>query len=176
MRLFVAIPFLKTVTERLASLETSIPGLKWKNPEQFHLTLRFIGSVDPPVMEQLKQNLSTISINRFRVDIGGFGFFPDAKHPRVLWTGISESSSLMNLQEKVEDACRETGLEAEARSYVPHITLAKVQKRSDMLLNHLEKHRGFQLNDIAVTKFNLYQSELTKEGAVHTVLQAYPLN
>lgn len=176
MRLFVAIPLPDIVIEKLCSLNKPMPGLKWTNPEQYHLTLRFLGDVTLKEKEQVCNRLGTIRQEAFEMDVDGFGFFPNARRPRVIWAGVVPNPELMRLQEKVEDVCRDVGFEAENRSYVPHITIAKIKDRPDELDSFLTRNQDFSITSIPVNRFNLYRSKLQKQKAVHTVIKSYELD
>lgn len=176
MRLFVAIPLSQSIVEKLIALREPIRGVRWQDPEQLHLTLRFIGSVDSFMKTALQESFSQIHVDQFQFNIKGVGFFPNANNPRVYWAGVSEEPEMMALQERVEKACKNAGVEAETRTFVPHITLAKVKGRSEALSSYVRQHQHFEIDAVSVKKFNLYRSELTRDGAVHTVVQTYPLN
>lgn len=176
MRLFVAIPLSEDIVAKLQSLRQPLPGVKWTRSEQFHLTLRFIGDVSGSVKKNVANKLQEISQGAFELNIDGFGFFPNIRNPRVFWAGLDPHTELMLLQEKVEHACREAGLEKETRPYVPHITLAKIKRRPDELDTFLHQNEGFGIDSIPVTRFNLYQSKLQKHKAVHTVIRSYHLD
>lgn len=176
MRLFVAIPLPDFVIEKLCSLSKPMPGLKWTDPEQYHLTLRFLGDVSQKKKEQICNRLGTIRHEIFEMDIDGFGFFPNARRPRVFWAGVVPNPELMGLQEKVENVCRDVGFEAETQSYVPHITLAKIKDRPDGLDTFLNRNQDFGIASVPVNCFNLYRSKLQKQKAVHTVIKSYELD
>lgn len=110
------------------------------------------------------------------MEVNGFGFFPNARRPRVFWTGVVPNPELMGLQEKVENVCRDVGFEAENRPYVPHITIAKIKNRPRKLDAFLNRNQDFGIASILVNRFNLYRSKLQKQKAVHTVIKSYELD
>lgn len=177
MRLFIAIPLPEYVKSSLRELQQPIEGVRWTDTERYHLTLRFIGDVDQAMMGNIRSGLSEIQVPPFEIDIKGFGYFPEQKKPRVLWAGIEEEPSLMELQRETEEACRSAGLEAESRTFVPHVTLAKVRGgRKKDVMSFINQHKTFRMESIPVTEFVLCESRLYKEGAVHTALETYALN
>ena len=178
MRLFVAIPLPESVKKQLTTLEKPIEGVRWQDSSQMHLTLRFIGSVNNETSEKVKSLLSEISHNSFEMAVNGLGQFPENGNPRVLWAGIEQHPDLMLLQEKVEDACVKSGLDAENRDYKPHITLAKVKEKraNNAVKSFINDHSNFRIKSIPVNEFILYHSKLSKEGAIHTAIQNYELN
>ncbi len=177
MRLFIAIPLPDYVKSALSELQQPIDGVHWTDAGRYHLTLRFIGEVDQGVFEKVRQQLSSIALPPFEMDIKGFGYFPEQKRPRVLWAGIDEEPSLMELQRKAEEACRQAGVEPESRDFVPHITLAKIKGgRKRDVMSFINQHKTFRIESIPVTEFVLYESRLHKDGAVHTPLERYSLH
>lgn len=175
MRLFVAIPLPDKVTEALRTIGKSMPGVSWTQPDQFHLTLRFIGDVTPPVKEKVHQELSEINGRSCDITVKGFGFFPNKRRARVFWAAVDSHPLLFELQKKVERACRQAGIEAETRPFVPHITLAKIKKWPDELDAILQQYENFGIESIPVRQFNLYESRLLKHKAEHEVLHSYRL-
>ena len=178
MRLFVAITLPEKVKKQLGNLEKPIEGVRWQDSTQMHLTLRFIGSVDNEISEEVQKRLAKISHQSFKMDINGLGQFPERGKPRVLWAGVKEQAELMKLQEKVEEACVNSGLETEDRDYKPHITIAKVKnnKANGAVKLFIDEYKNFSLGSIPVNEFTLFNSKLSKEGAIHIPIEKYKLN
>src|SRR5207248_1409265 len=102
--------------------------INWTRPEGIHLTLKFLGETDR--VDQVIEALQGIGpFEKFFVEVKGFGFFPDARRPRVLWTGIEAPPALAELAGRVETAMEKLGFPPEQRPFTPHLTLARFQSR-----------------------------------------------
>jgi 2'-5' RNA ligase len=173
-RLFVAIRPPEDIREVLIDLMEGVPGLRWQDDDQLHLTLRFIGEVERPVAEDLAAALARIRFESFSLSLDGVGKFE--KHRRgSLWAGVQPKDQLKSLAAKVERACQSAGLEPERRAYHPHITLARWSGRAPDLDRHLEQLGGLASSPWPVSEFILYESRLGRDGAHYEPLERYSL-
>src|SRR6201984_540626 len=108
LRLFVGIGFPPELKLRLSLLCSGVPGAKWVDPGNFHLTLRFIGEIDEGLAADVDDALSRLRARRFTLQIAGTGVFGGEK-PRRLWAGIERSPELARLRDKIEQALLPTG-------------------------------------------------------------------
>ena len=122
VRLFVAIPFPEDLRERLALLSGGIPGARWTDPDNFHLTVRFIGEVDRPTCDDVVDALSQVRADGFDLVLTGIDQFGKGDKARVLWIGVEKNPALLRLHDRVESALVRAGLAPEARKYSPHVT------------------------------------------------------
>jgi RNA 2',3'-cyclic 3'-phosphodiesterase len=113
------------LAERLEDLP--IPG-RLVPPPNFHITLRFVGKVDPVSYDRLLASLATRSlVEPFRVRLGGFGAFPNPRRATVVWVGVDADPALEDLAAIVEDAVVTAGFDPEERPFFPHLTVARVR-------------------------------------------------
>jgi 2'-5' RNA ligase len=130
MRVFAAVPLPNEVrqalVERIAGLD--IPG-KLAPPENWHLTLRFLGAVDDVTFDRFLAGLAPVEeVRSFRVRLTGYGAFPNPRRSTVVWTGVDEGvNELTRLNEMAEEAAQAAGLSPEERPYHPHVTLSRVR-------------------------------------------------
>lgn len=175
-RLFVAIDFPEKIKKDLSAFCYGIPGAKWVQEEQLHLTLRFIGEVDGGTCKDITEALGKIEANIFSLKIKGFGFFPPRKAPRVLWAGVEKNDALVLLRNRVESELVKLGLEPEHRKFSAHITLARLRNTPLVkITNFLAGNSLFATKSFPVTEFHLYSSVLTPKGAIHQIEASYPL-
>ena len=175
-RLFVAIDLPPEVVAQLQGLCCGVPGARWVQPEQMHLTLRFIGEVDGGIFRDIKEGLAGIKAAPFSLQVKGLGFFPPRKTPRVLWAGISPVEEVNTLRNRIENRLIGMGLEPEGRKYSPHITLARLHDTPPARLGRfLAGNSLFATEPFLVSEFHLYSSELTSKGAFHTIEASYSL-
>ena len=124
IRLFVALSLPAAIKEQLAMLSGGIPGARWVPPENYHLTLRFIGEVESWRAEEVDEALANIRARPFMLSLRGLGLFEKAGRISSLWVGVEKTDQLGLLQAKVETALQRIGLEPERKRFAPHVTLA----------------------------------------------------
>jgi len=177
IRLFVAIDLPETVRDRLGAMCAGVPGARWVDPANLHLTLRFIGEVDNPVADDIDATLSAIHVPRFDLWLRDVGFFGRGRGVRALWAGVDASDGLMRLQDKVENAVCAAGLARETRKFTPHVTLARLRGVSaSRLQRFVAEHAGFMAGPVPVDGFTLYSSFLSSSGAIHTPEASYSID
>lgn len=174
-RLFSAIEIPSSVAERLTLLRSGLSGARWIDPENYHLTLRFIGDVDGATARDFTLALSGIEIPSFELRLNGLGSFGGRK-PRAIFAGIAPSEGLEALQRANERAAREAGLPPEGRNFKPHVTLARLRgARADAVAAYLERQGGVGAEPFSVSRFVLYSSRNSVGGGPYVVEAAYDL-
>lgn len=176
MRLFVAVDLPEAIQDELAGIGPGIPGASWVNPDNYHLTLRFIGEVPENVAHDVDDALTNVAAPAFDLRIKGVGHFGPIRRARTLWAGVERNEALNHLQRKVEAACVRTGLKAETRKFHPHITLARLRgETGHHLADLLARNNLFAPMAFPVTRFTLFESFLSSGGAIYQPLARYPL-
>lgn len=174
-RLFSAVEIPGSVAERLTLLRAGLSGARWIDPENYHLTLRFIGDVDGATARDFTLSLSKIASAPFELSLNGLGSFGGGK-PRAIFAGIAPSEGLEALRRANERAAREAGLPPEGRNYKPHVTIARLRgARADAVAAYLERQGGIGPGTFTVTRFVLYSSRNSVGGGPYVVEAAYPL-
>ena len=176
-RLFVAIDPPQPIRDHLAMLCCGLPGARWTPPEQFHLTLSFIGEVDGSTFLDIREALADVTVPQFSLQLQGVGFFPPRGQPRVIWAGVEKSEPLHLLQRKITTRLFHLGLELENRKFIPHTTLARLQQTpAGKVGKYLQENGLFRSRPFTVAQFALYSSVLGRSGASHLIEQRYPLS
>jgi 2'-5' RNA ligase len=174
IRLFVALALPAAIKAEL--LSGGIPGAKWVPPENYHLTLRFIGEVESWRAEEVDEALANIRAKPFALSLRGVGTFEKAGRISSLWVGVEKTDQLGFLQTKVETALQRIGLEPERKRFAPHVTLARTDRAApEKLVAFVQAHNLFRLPPMAVEHFTLYSSRLGKEAAVYVPEVEYEL-
>ena len=174
LRLFVGIDFPPELKLRLSLLRSRLPGAKWVDPGNFHLTLRFLGETSEDTAADVDDALSRLRAHRFTLQIAGTGVFGDK--PRSLWAGVERSPELVRLRDKVEQSLIRVGLPPESRKFAPHVTLARLRDPPlDQLRDFLFAHAQFRAEPLAVEGFSLIASFQTKAGSIYEDQANYPL-
>ena len=166
LRLFVALDLPPPVKAQLAALSGGIPGAKWIPPENHHLTLRFIGEIEPWLAEEVDAALAAIRAPRFDLALAGLGTFEKGGRIQSIHVTAERSEALTRLQGKVETALQRIGLEPERRRFAPHVTLARTDRaETHKLVSFMQAHSLFRAPPVAVEHFTLFSSHLGKEAA-----------
>lgn len=179
IRCFIAIELSEEIKNTLAKIESelqrNIQGVKWVNPDNIHLTLKFLGQIEKEAIEEIKKILDEITATArpFKIRLSQIGAFPNPNQPRVIWVGIDdgtkESSHLANL---IEEKIVPLGIEKEDRAFHPHLTLARIKflKDKSSVKNAFASLKVPQV-EMTAAKIALFQSTLTPEGPIYTVLE-----
>ena len=176
IRLFVALELPKTVRTRLSFLCAGVPGARWVAPENMHMTLRFIGDVEEPVCDEVVDALLDVRAHAFDLVLRDFGIFEQGRIVHTLWLGVERTEALMNMQAKIERALTGAGLEHERRRYTPHVTLARLKVAPEhWVAEVIAANSPFRMDPIAVGRFALFSSHLSRNGASYAVEEVFPL-
>jgi RNA 2',3'-cyclic 3'-phosphodiesterase len=177
-RLFVAIDTPGVVREGIADICHGVEGARWVSLSQFHITLEFIGEVDSGTCDDAMVALEQVEAAPFTLGIRGVGTFPPRRPARVLWAGLTPSPELEQLQADIRGALLEAGIEGEGRAFHPHITLARFKQPASPYATgpFAAAHNLLRSELFEVSEFHLYSSDLSRDGAVHTIEQTYPLD
>jgi 2'-5' RNA ligase len=174
LRLFVGIGFPPELKLRLSLLCTGVPGAKWVDPGNFHLTLRFIGEIGEDTAADVDDALSRLRARRFTLQIAGTGVFGDK--PRSLWAGVERTPELVGLRDKIEHSLIRVGLPPEPRKFAPHVTLARLRDPPlNQLRDFLTANAQFRADPLPVKCFSLIASFQTKAGSVYEDQADYSL-
>lgn len=176
LRLFVGIEFPPELKLRLSLLETGIPGARWVDPGNLHLTLRFIGEVDEGMASDIDEALARVRARRFTLELAGTGVF-GSNRPHALWVGVERDPDLVALRDKVEQSLIRMGLEPEGRKFTPHVTLARLRDPEIAgLRGFLAANAQFRAEPMPVERFSLIASYPTKSGSIYEDQADYPLS
>ncbi|MBV9825753.1 MAG: RNA 2',3'-cyclic phosphodiesterase [Alphaproteobacteria bacterium] len=175
LRLFVGIEFPPELKLRLSLLCGGVPGAKWVDPGNFHLTLRFIGEVSEDIAGDIDEALLRVRVPRFALRLAGTGVF-GGNRPHALWIGAERDAELVRLRDKIEQALLRAGLEPEPRKFAPHVTLARLRNPELAKLSwFLAAHASFRAEPLPVDHFSLIASFPTKAGSIYEDQADYPL-
>ena len=177
MRLFVAIALPDDIRDRLAALQSGLPGARWVPPENLHLTLRFIGETDGRQAQDIDAALAGIGMPAFPIALARVDRFGSGSKVRSIWAGVEPNEPLRRLQAKVEQALQRTGLIPEGRKFKPHVTLARFNGGGPgaRLYDYLSRQALFRAPSFEVRDFVLYSSFLSQTGAIYRAEAEYPL-
>ncbi len=182
MRVFVAVDLPEHIQAALAESQarfrTPESDCRWTRPGGIHLTLKFLGEISADQVRKVSDALRAIGgFESFTVEVRGFGFFPDARRPRVFWAGLEAPPALAELAARVEGAMETLGSAPEGRPFRAHLTLArfKIPRAPTALQDMIEKERDTSLGRFEVSEFFLYESRLSPGAAAeYRKLERFP--
>lgn len=176
MRAFVAIDIPDPVRDALEAVQEALPFGKLSDPEQFHVTLAFLGEQPDDLVEAAHFALEEVRFPAFSLQLQGLDIF---RGQGVLWAGLRDSTQIAALQSKVLSALYGAGLALERRRFRPHVTLARLPRMTPeeeaRLAGVMARWDSFPSPPIEVEDFALYSSRLTQTRAIHEELARYPL-
>lgn len=178
MRAFFCIPLTECVRRRVARTASRLRAqaemhASWVRPENYHLTIRFLGEIDPA----LTGNLDRLAVGvagetgPFDVSLDRLGGFPSLERARVLWAGGDAPAEYTRLVEAVNDRLRDLGFGPERKATIAHVTLARIKGRPDPKLRSIVEHtQSFDAEQLRVDRLVLMESRLTPSGAIYELL------
>jgi 2'-5' RNA ligase len=174
-RIFTALEIPDPVGQALSMLRGGLPGARWIDPENYHLTLRFIGDVEDPVAHEVALMLGRVRRTEFELRFDALSSF-GGRRPRALVATLAQTQALMALQAEHERLMRRVGLDAEGRKYIPHVTLARLRDTSSREVADYLSARGLLgMAPFKVSRFVLFSSRASIGGGPYVVEAAYPL-
>lgn len=174
-RLFVAIRPPAAIRHALLSLMGDVESARWQDDEQLHITLRFIGEVDPRAADDLAAGLATIAAPSVELAVKGVGSFEKKGRVHTLWAGIHPREPLIAIHRKIGRLMTDIGLSEAGLAYIPHITLARFGGPGGQVGPFLARHGDLALPPFAATEFALYESRLGSSGAAYEAVATYPM-
>ena len=177
MRAFVGIAVSEEVRAALTAVQRDFAPcrakVKWTEPENIHVTLRFLGEIDEAMTGQVKQAMAQAAgEGPFQFTVTGLGSFPPRGRPAVIWAGVSNGAGrISKVQGRLEQGLRALGF-AEDRPFVPHLTIGRVKspRGAEELIPVISRHSGTEFGVCTGSKMVLFESRLTPRGAVYTVV------
>ena len=187
LRLFVAVAVPAQVKQRILETQAELKdivraGVRWTTPDQFHLTLRFLGSVESAQVEALSSALGAAcaGFKPLRLRAGRIGFFPRLRSPRVVWVGVTdEDNALPRLQQAVQAASNEFTSETPETRFTGHVTLGRVKEitrlQAEPLVKAAERMKQLVFGTWEAREVELVRSQLSPHGSRYSVVSLAPL-
>lgn len=174
-RLFTGIEVPASTRDHLALLKGGLPGARWLDPENYHLTLRFVGDIDGRTAHEIAAILDKVRRRPFQLQIDGIRSL-GSRRPHSIVATIAPSRELMELQAEQERMMQKLGLPAEQRKYTPHITLARIRGAAErQIADYLSLRGALFVPGFPVERFVLFSSRDSVGGGPYLVEETYPL-
>ncbi|MDQ0457345.1 RNA 2',3'-cyclic phosphodiesterase [Rhizobium paknamense] len=174
-RLFTALEIPRSAALSLSLLRGGLPGARWIDVENYHITLRFIGDVDGRTADEIVDRLDRIDRPEFELSLNSIGSF-GSKKPHSLWAGVQPSAEMTALQGEIERICQRIGLPPDPRKFTPHVTLARLKSaRLDDVIHYLSGRGNFHTAPFLVSRFVLMSSKESVGGGPYLTEEVFPL-
>ena len=174
-RLFAGIEIPPHVGAMLANLRGGLPGARWVEPSDYHITLRFIGDIGNRQAQDIDGLLADVARAPVPIRIAGMGSFGGDK-PHSVQAMVEPSRALTELQGEVERLVRACGVAIDKRKFQPHVTLARLRGASPLdVADYLSMRGYFPAQSFTATRFVLFSSRASVGGGPYMVETTYPL-
>jgi 2'-5' RNA ligase len=176
IRLFTGLEIPIDLADSLTLLRGGLPGARWIDRENYHLTLRFIGDIDDGLAREVDLQLAKVRRPAFELSLDGLTSF-GGRRPRALVATVAPGAPLMELQAEHERLLQRIGLPPETRKFTPHVTLARLRDTSSrQVADYLAMRGFFRSRSFTVSRFVLFSSRASVGGGPYVVEAAYPLS
>lgn len=174
-RLFTGLEIPDEIARTLSLLRGGLPGARWIDPENYHLTLRFIGDVESGLAREIILLLDKIRRKPFELRFDGLSSFGGRK-PRAVVASVAPIPALMELQAEHERLLQRVGLDPEGRKFTPHVTLARLRDSSSrQVADYLAEQGSFRSAPFHVDRFVLFSSRASVGGGPYIAEEAFQL-
>ena len=174
-RIFTGLEVPADVANVLAMLRGGLPGARWIDPENYHLTLRFIGDIDATLAQDVALLLGQVRRPALELRFDALSSF-GGRRPRAVIATLAQTAALMELQAEHERLMQRVGLEPEGRKYTPHVTLARLRDTSSrQVADYLATRAFIAPLPFRVSRFVLFSARASVGGGPYVVEAAYPL-
>jgi len=184
IRSFIAIELPEATREAIyviqEQLKQSRAGVRWVKPAGIHLTLKFLGNINPAQVDDVAATAAQLVRDEPPLTLcaAGLGGFPSHRKPRVIWVGLQgEVERLAKIQAGLEKALEPLGFAREGRGFRPHLTIGRVKDRHHLqsLIEAMSTLELPEFNSFDADEIILYKSDLRPTGAIYTKLHRMPL-
>jgi RNA 2',3'-cyclic 3'-phosphodiesterase len=174
-RLFAGLEIPSHVAGMLSTLRGGLPGARWMEPSDYHITLRFIGDIGNRAASDIDSLLMDVSRSAIPLKIAGLGSFGGDK-PHSVYAAVEQSRELSELQGEVDRLIRACGVETDKRRFLPHVTLARLKAASSLdVADYLSVRGWFPPQTFVADRFALFSSRVSTGGGPYIVEATYPL-
>jgi len=174
---FIAIEINATpsIVEFEKEIRTTGADVKLVEPQNIHITLKFLGDVDETLIDEIERIMKDAvkEIKPFSMKLNGAGVFPNNNYVRVIWIGIKEAQIIETIVKTIDEHLSKLGFKKEKRGFSPHLTIARVKsaKNKQRLLETIEKYTNVEFSIQEVKSIKLMKSDLTSAGPIYATIK-----
>jgi len=177
IRSFIALNLDDDVKKRIYIISEkfkNLKGLKLVEYENLHITLKFLGDIDPVQQHEIIKALENAckDINEITIKVNKMGAFPNLRNPRVVWLGIEPNPKINKLHENIENNLCNIGFEKDGKKFHPHITIGrnKTNHNNKLIKKKIVNTEDFEILSV-ITKVSFIKSTLTPKGPVYDIIK-----
>lgn len=148
--------------------------LKPVDPQNIHITMRFLGDITPSMADKVYDAMKTVSFSAFDCNIHGMGAFPDLRYPRVVWAGMKKGADeLRGVFVQLEPNLIHLGFRPDNKGFSPHLTLARVRsgRNKTELAGLIKELTDYDFGMVHADCLRLKKSVLTPKGPIYSTLK-----
>ena len=168
----------ESVIKRLMEVQKTLVNtgadLKIVEPQNIHVTMRFLGDITPNMFDPIHEEMEKVSFTPFEIELRGLGAFPTLKYARVVWAGIKGGAEkLTDISNQLEPRLLRLGFRPDPKGFSPHLTIARVKSgRNKAELTHtIQELKDYQFGIIKASCLKLKRSVLTPKGPIYSTLK-----
>lgn len=178
LRIFLGLSIPSSIKIQLSALQGGVPGAQWVDPENYHITLKFIGDVDEVAKEDIAEALEDLSFPTFKINLQGIDIFSKGNDPHHLWVKPMPEEPILQLNRKIENHLENhLHLKKDTHKFTPHLTIAKLKNsNSNKVGQFMQWHNLFKTITFEITEYTLFQSFLTPNGSIYKPLDIFSLD
>lgn len=181
MRSFIAFDMdddlvLKRIVDVQNLLVKTGADLKLVEPENIHVTVRFLGNITSSMVEKVFEEMKKVRFVPFNIKVCGVGAFPDLRYPRVVWAGITEGADqLRSIFNQLEPRLRSLGFTPDPKGFSPHLTIARVKsgRNKAELCSFISENVDYEFGTVQAACLRLKKSDLTPKGPIYSTLKEF---
>ncbi|MFA5365336.1 MAG: RNA 2',3'-cyclic phosphodiesterase [Candidatus Bathyarchaeia archaeon] len=163
----------RLLTKAQGMLASTGADLKMVEPQNIHLTVRFLGDTSPAMVDPIYEEMKQIKFTPIEVELKGLGVFPRLTNPRVVWAGITKGAKeLTNVFAQLEPRLRGLVFAPDNKGFSPHLTIARVRtgRNKPQLVKLVQELGNFEFGTAKVSCLRLKKSDLTPRGPIYSNL------
>ena len=167
-----------TVHKRLSEIQKVLintgADLKLVEPQNIHVTMRFLGDISPTSVEAIYEEMKQVSFTPFDIELKGLGAFPNLRYAKVVWVGIQKGANeLKSVFDQLEPRLQRLGFRPDPKGFSPHLTIARVKsgRNKAELARQVEEMANYECGTIRAEYLRLKKSVLTPKGPIYSTLK-----
>lgn len=174
-RLFFGLEVPAGIRQRLLQVQAPLSGARWQRDEQLHITLLFLGDVEPGRVPGVCEAARSVPNEPFAIDVLGLDCFGQPHNPHHLWAGVQPLNPVAALHATLVTRMTDLGFIPDNRAFCPHVTLARFGKQPGSVKTLLADYRGVSFGASGVSEFVLFESQRGENGSTYTVIDRFAL-
>jgi len=180
IRTFIALELPPAVISLLHKVQQDLKRMnlraRWVRPGNIHITLKFLGDINPGDIDKIGAAMTAAAIEfpPVTLTVRGIGVFPGIKRPRVIWVGLGGGiRSLLSLQSRLEQELAGAGFPKDKRSFKAHLTLGRIKQSVNpaVIRQMISEYATLSSDEFSCNQVILFKSDLKPSGAVYSKLK-----